>query len=199
MHPARILWLALLSCTSFALFAADSGKNLLAPERVRAAMEWGRSASEDDLRQYEIKTAADWRADFDTAYLRVAQLAGTSQRHAKELAPSDIPDSYLADEVHVYVHARQDNPTAPLPSFEYLMLARPAAQGRMELVLPTSFERFVRQVPIPGYYGPARLAHSVRAAFPSTALVAGSELRIVMQGGAIMSTTIEAKQLARVR
>lgn len=199
MRSVRVVSVALLSCLSFGLAAGEPGKTSLAPERVRAAMEWGRSASEDDLKQYEIKTAADWRADFDTPYLRIAQLAGNSQRHAKELAPSDIPESYLTDEVHVYVHARQDDPSAPLPSFEYLMLARPGAQGRLELVLPTSFERFVRQVPIPGYYGPARLAHSVRAAFPSAALVAGSELRIVMQGGAIMSTTIEAKQLARVR
>lgn len=162
-------------------------------------MDWGRTATENDLRQYELKTASDWRADFDTPYLRVAQLAAASQRHGKDLAPSDVPDSYRLDEVHVYVHARQDDPTAPLPSFEYLMLARPAAQARLELVLPTSFERFVRQVPIPGYYGPARLAHSVRASFPSAALVAGSELRIVVQGGAIMSVTIDAKQLARVR
>ncbi len=172
----------------------------LAPEKVRAAVEWGRGASEDELKQYELKTADTWSADFDTPFLRIAQLSGSLARRGKALAESDVPEKFVSDELHVYLHARQVDATpTTLPSFEYVMLVRPAGEGRIETVLPTSVDRFVRQVPIPGYYGPARVARSVRASFAPGALVAGGELRIVLQGGRVETIPIEAALLARIR
>lgn len=172
----------------------------LSAENVREAIEWGRAASEADLAQYGLKTAENWQVDFDTPFLRVAQLAAALARSGKVLLESDVPDKFRADEVHVYVHARQaEASSAALPNFEYVTVTRPAGDGRTERVLPISLDRFVRQVPIPGYYGPARVAQSVRASFPRGALVAGGEVRVVLHGGAIESIPIEAAALARVR
>ncbi len=173
----------------------------LAPEKVRAAIEWGRGASEDEVKQYELKTTDTWSADFDTPFLRVAQLAASLARRGKLLSENDVPEKFVSDEVHVYLHARQTDATAPasLPNFEYVMLVRPAGEGRVETVLPTNLDRFVRQVPIPGYYGPARVARSVRASFPAGALVAGGELRVVLQGGRVEAIALEPALLARAR
>jgi hypothetical protein len=167
---------------------------------VREAIEWGRSASEADLKQYELKTAANWQVDFDTPFLRVAQLSAAMTRSGKVLVESDVPEKFLVDEVHLYVHARQAGGTpGALPNFEYVMISRPAANGRSESVLPTALDRFVRQVPIPGHYGPARVAQSVRARFPRDALKPGGEVRVVLHGGGIESIPIETAALARVR
>ncbi len=172
----------------------------LAPEKVRAALEWGRSASDDDLKQYELKTAETWSADFDTPFLRVAQLSAAVARRGKVLTPEDVPERSLDEEWHLYLHARQaDGTPTSLPNFEYVMLLRPVGEGRSETVLPTSIDRFVRQVPIPGYYGPARVAQSVRASFPAGSLVAGGELRVVLHGGRVESIPIDAALLTRVK
>lgn len=172
----------------------------LSAEKVREAIEWGRAASESDLAQYGLQTAENWEVDFDTPFLRVAQLAAALARSGKVLLENDVPEKFLVDEVNVYVHARRaEGSSAALPNFEYVTITRPAVNGRSERVLPTSVDRFVRQVPIPGYFGPARVAQSVRASFPRGALVAGGEVRVVLHGGAIESIPIEAAALARVR
>lgn len=197
MNPVAGL---LLSAAVWGAAPAGSPKELLAPEKVREAIEWGREASEAELEQYELKTAENWRADFDTPFLRVAQLSAALARSGKVLLESDVPEKLLADELHVYVHARQAQGEADtLPNFEYVMVMRPVAKGRTETVLPRALDRFVRQVPIPGYYGPARVAQSVRATFRAGALVAGGELRVVLHGGRVEIVPIEAAMLARVR
>lgn len=190
----------LVAAAAWGAAPAGSPKELLAPEKAREAIEWGRDASEAELEQYELKTAENWGADFDTPFLRVAQLSAALTRSGKVLLESDIPEKLLANELHVYVHARQAQ-SAPdaLPNFEYVMIVRPVANGRTETVLPRTLDRFVRQVPIPGYYGPARVAQSVRASFPAGALVPGGELRVVLHGGSVESIPIEAALLARVR
>jgi len=190
-------WLLLAASNAM---AGRAPRSLLSADKVREAIAWGRSASEAELEQYELKTADTWRVDFDTPFLRVAQLAAALARSGKVLTESDVPEKVLVDEVHVYVHARQaEDSSRALPNFEYVMITRPAAEGRSESVLPTALGRFVRQVPIPGYYGPARVAQSVRASFPIDALKPGSEVRVVLHGGAIESIPIEAAALARVR
>lgn len=190
----------LLLATAWGASPAGSPKELLAPEKVREAIEWGREASEAELEQYELKTADNWRADFDTPFLRVAQLSAALARSGKVLLESDVPEKLLANELHVYVHARQAQSALDgLPNFEYVMVVRPVANGRTETVLPRALDRFVRQVPIPGYYGPARVAQSVRASFPPGTLMAGGELRVVLHGGSVEAISIEAAMLARVR
>jgi hypothetical protein len=180
--------------------AAAAPSPRLAPEKVREALEWGRGATEDDLKQYELRTAENWSADFDTPFLRVGQLAAALARRGKVLLPEDVPERSLDDEWHVYLHARQaDGTPTSLPNFEYVTVLRPVGEGRSESVLPISLNRFVRQVPIPGYFGPARVAQSVRAAFPAGSLVPGGELRVVLHGGRVESIPIDAALLARVK
>ncbi len=196
----RIVLGALIAIVALRAPAAEPARGGLPPEKIRAAIEWGRGASEDELKQYELKTSDTWSADFDTPFLRVAQLSASLARRGKVLAEDDVPDKFVGDEVHVYVHARlAEGAPGSLPNFDYVMLARPTADGRSETVLPTAVDRFVRQVPTPGYYGPARVAQSVRASFPSTALMAGAELRVVLRGGRVESVPIGAALLARVR
>lgn len=171
----------------------------LAPERVRAAIEYGRGAGESQLAQYEIKTADTWLVNCDTAFLRVAQLAASQQKSQKTLAESEVPDAFASNEVHVYVHARFQAQTRSLPNIDYVMLARPVG-SRLETVLPRSLDRFVRQVPPdPTYFGPARIAKSVRAAFLPQALQAGGHLRIVFEGGAIETVPLDEALLARIK
>lgn len=192
--------MSLVLISSGVAAAAGPADRRPGPDNVRAAIEWGRVASEAELAQYELKTAESWRVDFDTPFLRVAQLAGAMARRGEVLLESDVPERLLADEVHVYVHARQaQGSPGALPNFEYVMLTRRTEDGRTETVLPKALDRFVRQVPIPGYYGPARVAQSVRASFPSDALVPGGELRVVLHGGGIETILIEPAALARAR
>jgi hypothetical protein len=173
---------------------------VLSSERVRAALEWGRTAGEDELKQYELKTTDTWSVDFDTPFLRVAQLSAAVARRGKVLVERDVPDRSSSEEWHVYLHARQpDGAPTTLPNFEYVMLLRPVGEGRSESVLPTTVDRFVRQVPIPGYFGPARVAQSVRASFPAGSLVAGGELRVVLHGGRVESIPLDAELLSRVK
>lgn len=191
---------AMLLLAGWSAQAAEPPRPRLATDKVREAIEWGRRASDADLRQYELKTAENWQVDFDTPFLRVAQLAAGLARGGKDPAESDVPEAVLVEELHVYVHARQAEASATaLPNFEYVMVTRPGPNGRTESVLPTALDRFVRQVPIPGYYGPARVAQSVRASFPMGALVPGGEVRVVLHGGSIEAIPIEAAALARVR
>jgi len=172
----------------------------VAPERVREAIEFGRSAGEARLAQYEIKTAETWLVNCDTAFLRIAQLAASMQRSEKTLIESEVPDAFAANEVHVYVHARFQAAARNLPNIDYVMLARPTGGGRLETVLPRSLDRFVRQVPPdPSYFGPARIAKSVRAAFPPQALVAGGHVRIVFEGGAIETVPLDEALVARIK
>jgi hypothetical protein len=182
-----------------ALLALAPARDLLAPERVREAIAWGRGASEADLKQYDLKTTAAWEANFDTAFLRIAQLAAAMRRSDKELGAADVPEKFAVDEVHVYVHVLASEAGSNLPDIDYMTLNKPAAGGRREPVLPRSFERFVRQVPRPGVVGPARLARSVRATFPRSGLVSGVELRLVFSGGTTQAVVIDGETLARVR
>lgn len=172
----------------------------LAPERVREAIEYGRSAVESQLAQYEIKTADTWLVNCDTAFLRVAQLAASLQKTQKTLVEAEVPDAFASNEVHVYVHARFQAQARSLPNIDYVMLVRPVGNGRLETVLPRSLDRFVRQVPPdPSYFGPARIAKSVRAAFPPQALQAGGHVRIVFEGGAIETVPLDEALLARIK
>lgn len=172
----------------------------LAPERVREAIEYGRGANESQLAQYEIRTADTWLVNCDTAFLRIAQLAASMQKSQKTLVESEVPDAFASNEIHVYVHARFQPQTRSLPNIDYVMLARPVAGGRLETVLPRSLDRFVRQVPPdPSYFGPARIAKSVRAAFLPQALQAGGHVRIVFERGAIETVPLDEALLARIK
>jgi hypothetical protein len=183
-----------------ATFGAAAPAAALPSERVREAIEFGRSATSDQLGQYELKTADTWLVNFDTPFLRIAQLSASLRRSEKTLAEADVPVTFAANEIQVYVHARFHEDARSLPNVENVMILRPAGNGRSETVLPHDVDRFVRQVPSDKpYWGPARISRSVRASFPADALKAGGELRILFEGGRIETVPIDPAVLARVR
>jgi hypothetical protein len=173
-------------------------------ERVRQAISWGLNAPERDLEQYEIKADRTWVLNFDTPFLRVAQYSRAMKIQNQSISEADLSPKIVADELHVYAHARLDGPSSTstsLPNIEYIVILKPSPQGAAETILPLSLLSFVRRVPPSDAdpWGPTKIAKSVKAAFPLSALAAGNEVRIIFEGGLIQSVTLEAALLARVR
>ncbi len=181
--------------------AAPAG---LGPERVREAIQWGLAASESDLAQYEMKTDRTWLVNFDTPFLRVAQLARAMKIQNTPLTAEDLSPRTTADEVHVYAHARPESATVrgpSLPNIEHVLIVRVREDGGgTEPLSPVSVQSFVRRVPMgDDWSGPTRIARSVKAVFPLGALSPGNEVRLVFEGGGIQSVRITADMLSRVR
>ena len=189
----------LAALAALAVLAAPSGPGTVPPERVKAAVEFGRSAPDEQLKQYRLADSEGFEVNFDTPFLRVAQLAAALRKEGKPLPLDEVPERLVRDEVNVYVHARHRE-GVELPNVEYVSVMRPGADGRPELVPSRSVDRYVRQVPRePGYFGPARVAGSVRAAFPSSAFVPGAQLRILFADRSLQTVTLDAARLANVR
>jgi len=187
----------LAALVALAVLAAPSG--VAPPERVKAAIEFGRRANDEQLQQYRLADTEGWEVNFDTPFLRVAQLAAALRKEGKPLLPDQVPERLVRDEVNVYVHARYRQGVA-VPNVDHVSVVRPAADGRTEQVPARALDRFVRQVPRgPGYFGPARVAGSVRAAFPAAAFVPGAQLRILFADRSVQTVTLDAAKLAKVR
>lgn len=173
----------------------------LSPDRVREAIQWGLMAPESDLAQYEIKTDRTWLVNFDTPFLRVAQLSRAMKIQNTPVSEADVSPKAVADEVHVYAHARPEGSggRVSLPNIEYMFIVRRLRDGT-ETIQPTSLQSFLRRVPMgEDWNGPARIARSVKAVFPLRALVAGNEVRLVFEGGEVQAVTITVDMLTRVR
>ncbi len=189
----------LATLVALAVLAAPAGPASLPPERVQAAVDFGRTAPDEQLKQYRLADSEGFEVNFDTPFLRVAQLAAALRKEGKPLPLDEVPERLVRDEVNVYVHARYRE-GVELPNVEYVSVMRPGADGRPELVPSRAVDRYVRQVPRePGYFGPARVAGSVRAAFPSSAFVPGAQLRILFADRSLQTVTLDAARLANVR
>jgi hypothetical protein len=172
----------------------------MTPERIREALEWGVSASETELSQYDLRTDKTWLVNFDTPFLRVAQFSRAMKIQNSPATEGDVSPKLAAPEVHLYAHARQTAGGGPLPNIEYVMVVRPRPDGAAENLLPTSLQSFVRRVPRDeDVGGPTRIARSVKASFPMRALAAGNEVRLTFEGGIVQSIPITAEALGRVR
>jgi hypothetical protein len=103
--------------------------------------------------------------------------------------------------VNLYVHARyEEGQSNAYPEVEQVVISRSRDGQPPQLVMPTSFQSYVRRVPVSADYdGPARLARSFKAVFPIDALIAGAELRIRFQGGATQVVKLAPEQLSAVR
>lgn len=201
---ATILIPAVLAVGSPARAEATSAAlPAMTPERIRQAIKWGESAPEKELEQYTLGSERTWIVNFDTPFLRVAQLARAMKIQNQPLGEEDIPPKVVAQEVHLYAHARLSvagTSARDLPNIEYVAIAKPNPNGPSESILPSSLQSFVRRVPNDGSYdGPARLARSVKAIFPLSALVPGNEVRIVFEGGTVQTVKVTAQVLARAR
>src|SRR5262249_45974551 len=94
----------------------------LSADRVREAFQWGLVAPEVDLAQYELRTDRTWLVNFDTPFLRVAQLSRAMKIQNTPFTEADVSPKTSADEVHIYAHARPDavGGRATLPNIEFM-------------------------------------------------------------------------------
>lgn len=173
-------------------------------EKIREAIAWGENAPEAALEQYDLHQERSFVVNFDTPFLRVAQLARAMKIQNAPLDAADVSPRTAAETLTVYVHARFD-PTAStedsFPEVEYLSISRPGSSDGLAVVVPpTAFQSFLRRVPTSGGYdGPARLAHSAKADFPLSALTTEGQLKIRFHGGATQVVKLDPELLARVR
>lgn len=172
----------------------------LTPERVQEAIEYGKVAGDRELAQYPLHDEETWLANFDTPFLRVAQLAAALRKDDKPLEPKDLPVEFAAGQVHVYVHAKDDGERAPR-SVSYVALVEPGQEGHVESVIPpVSSSSYVRRVPTQGSRAAlARIARSMKAVFPLALFVPGNRLRVSFDDGATETVALDAKMFAGVR
>lgn len=172
----------------------------MSDERIREAIAFGRSAA-SELEQYDLVRERAYVVNFDTPFLRVAQLARALQAQNSALLEDAVSPKVTAAVVNLYVHARYaEGQSEAYPEVEQLVISRPREGQPPELVMPTSFQSYVRRVPVAANYdGPARLARSVKAVFPVDALSAGAELRIRFLGGATQVVRLAPEYLSGVR
>ena len=173
-------------------------------EKIREAIAWGESAPEAALDQYDLHQERSFVVNFDTPFLRVAQLARAMKIQNAPIDPGDVSPKTTADTLTIYVHARFD-PAAraedSFPEVEYLSISRPGpGDAPAQVIAPTSFQTYLRRVPTsPDYDGPARLSHSAKGVFPLSALTSEGQLKIRFHGGATQVIKLDPTLLARVR
>ena len=195
---AATVAVVLLTLGTSGVWASPDG---LTPDRVREAIQYGLAAPESDLAQYELRTDRTWFVNFDTPFLRVAQLSRAMKIQNTPVSEADVSPKTAADEVHLYAHARPEatQGRVTLPNIEYMFIVHPLPEGA-ETIQPQSLQSFVRRVPMGDEWsGPTRISRSVKAAFPLRAFVPGNEVRLVFEGGEVQTVKITADLLARVR
>jgi hypothetical protein len=195
--------LAALVAAALLLSPDDLRAELARPldgQRVREAIAFGRSAS-SEIEQYLLLQAGSYVVNFDTPFLRVAQLAHAMKQQNASLDETAVSPKLTSEVANVYVHARHEARAAGgFLEVEQVAIARPRQGGPPELVTPVFIQSFVRRVPVPDTYdGPTLLARSVKAVFPLRALVPGAEVRIRFVGGGTQVVKLEADRLAQVR
>jgi hypothetical protein len=202
MCPPRTLRAALFAIVLSSAGAAHAregvlrGSSRLSPEEVEEAIAWGQKASRKDLEQYVIKIAPTWTLNFDTPFLRIAQLAHAWKQKELELHPGDVSASMSADDVHIYALAIQQPGVTEVPeNVNHVTMARP---GGIELIQPksvsTNLNRARRR---DDYKGVAKISQSVTAVFSKSDLVAGNEIRILFEGGGRDSVKVTKEMVAR--
>jgi hypothetical protein len=174
------------------------GTGRLSSADVQQAITWGRSATRKDLEQYVLKVAPTWTLNFDTPFLRVAQVAHAWKQNDMMLSEGDVPAAMLQNDVHVYALALQQPGTVgDVRSIQHITMARP---GGIELIQPksvsTNLNRTRRR---DDYKSIARIAQSVTAVFSMSEFQPGNELRILFDGGGRESLTLTKAMFAGKR
>ena len=111
----------------------------LADADVREALEWGRRARPIELQQYIIKVAPTWTLNFDTPFLRVAQLSSQWKRLGRSITERDVPPGVIEPNLNVYALAvLQPTATEAMPlSIRHVTIRKP---GALEVIQPLSLE-----------------------------------------------------------
>jgi hypothetical protein len=172
----------------------------MTPERVREAIDYGRNGGEAALAQYALHSADNWHANFDTPFLRIAQLSAAARRAEKPLGEEEVPPDFSTAQVHVYVHAKDSGGRAPR-GVSRVTLVEPGQEGHVENVIPpVSSSSYVRRVPAPeASTAPARIARSVKAVFPIRLFIPGNKIRVTFDDGSVVNVPLDAKLFTSVR
>jgi hypothetical protein len=196
LHRLAVLVLGLLAA---ATTRAEIVRGM-SEERIREAIAFGRSAA-TELEQYDLVRERAYLVNFDTPFLRVAQLARALQAQNSALLEDAVSPKVTAAVVNLYVHPRYaEGQVEAYPEVEQVVISRTRDGQPPQLVMPVSFQSYVRRVPVAADYdGPTRLARSVKAVFPVDALSAGAELRIRFLGGATQVVRLAPEFLSGVR
>jgi hypothetical protein len=196
-NAANFAAVAVTFLSAAAVLEAAPALRLSATE-VEDAIRWGRRASARDVEQYVLKTAPTWTVNFDTPYLRVAQMAHAWKGRERELTLADVPAGLLDAEVHVYALAlQQPGVHEKVRNILHVSLRRP---GPSETIQPVSIRSSVNRARARGDFGaPAGLARSVEAAFNRRDFVAGHVVRVDFQDGGSELVEITGALLARAR
>ena len=169
----------------------------LSPEQVRDAIRWGSTANDADLQQYLIKVAPTWTANFDTPFLRVAQLARAWKKMKRQLQESHVPPGAIEPVVHVYALALlQPGVTENVKSLRHVTIRVPGAHDSIQPIFVRTNLNRARK---PKDFSPAKIAKSVEAVFSTRDFAAGNELRLEFEGGDSERLAITPEMLATAR
>jgi len=169
----------------------------LSSEQVREAIRWGSTAPDADLQQYVFKVAPTWTVNFDTPYLRVAQLARAWKKMNRQIQEGHIPPAVIEPVVHLYALAlQQPGVTENLKSLRHVTIRTP---GGYDSVQPISVRTNLNRARKPKDFSPAKIAKSVEAVFSLRDFAAGNELRLEFEGGDTERLAITRELLATAR
>jgi len=193
-------WIAGVSTIAAALVAAGSpswAAAPLSPERLQEAIDWGHAASDHEVQQYLLKVAPAWTLNFDTPFLRVAQMARAWAKRGRQLKLGDVPDSIVKPEVYVYALAlQQPTATIEVKSITDVVIRKP---GAMESVSPIQSRSNLNRARGRNDFRPAKIARSVEATFASRDFAVGNEIRISFEDGSHDTVVLTRAALAAVR
>ena len=164
---------------------------------IREALLWGRTASVSDLQQYPLTVAPTWTLNFDTPFLRVAQLSNQWKQRGRTISERDVPPGVVQTGVNLYALAiQQPNATENAKSIRHVTIRRP---GGLEVVQPSSVRTNVTRARLRNDFRPAGIAESVHATFTPQDLAVGNQIRIEFRDGGYDTVTITREMLAHVR
>jgi len=178
--------------------AAGTGRSaVLDAAQVHEAIRWGMTASDNDLQQYVLQVAPTWTVNFDTPFLRVAQLARAWRKHGRDIKDKDVPPGIFTPDVHVYALALlQPGVTTKVKSVQHVTIRTPGARDSIQ---PRSLRTNLNRARNRRDFGPAKIARSVHAVFDARDFVAGNELRVDFEDGTHETIVLAAPLLAKAR
>jgi hypothetical protein len=169
----------------------------LSVDQVREAIQWGATATDNELQQYVLKTEPTWMVNFDTPYLRVAQLSHAWKKQGRRIKDTDVPPGVIEPQVHVYALARQQpGVTEKVKSLRHLTIRTPGAH---EWVQPSSVQTNLSRTRNRNDFSPAKIARSVQASFSVRDFSAGNELRVEFEDGTSERVVLSRDILAKAR
>jgi hypothetical protein len=169
-------------------------------DQIREAISWGESAPPEWLDQYDLVRDRKVVVNFDTPFLRVAQLARAMKDLSGSLEETRVSPRIAAEVVHVYVHPRLDSEASAelVPQIESVVITRPDPNGGpAQVVRPSSQQAQVR----PGTGAPddARAARTLKATFPLSVFGPDAQIEIRFRSGETQLVPLDPALLARIK